>query len=157
MMEESSECIGPKLAPFNPTGDDAIRVAIEMLEVTKVVTVLLLLRRTFAPVTRTGTRDPRQLAATIVVNTCPLHHEKICTRNRFSLTKNAQPLFFATMQLAEESILYDLGCGDGRLLTAAVKASGARGVCFKRQSRSHRWNLPTLETRLRGIKTAFHS
>lgn len=37
MMEESSECIGPKLAPFNPTGDDAIRVAIEMLEVTKVV------------------------------------------------------------------------------------------------------------------------
>lgn len=34
------------------------------------------------------------------------------------------------MQLAEESILYDLGCGDGRLLTEAVKASGARGVCL---------------------------
>ena len=27
----------------------------------------------------------------------------------------------------------------------------------KRQPRSHRWNLPTLETRLRGIKTVFHT
>eukprot|EP00903_Cladosiphon_okamuranus_P008697 g8333.t1 len=32
------------------------------------------------------------------------------------------------LELAAESVLYDLGCGDGRLLTEAVKASGARGV-----------------------------
>lgn len=33
MMEESTEFIGPKLAPFNPSGEDAIRMAIEMLQV----------------------------------------------------------------------------------------------------------------------------
>ncbi|CBJ26045.1 conserved unknown protein [Ectocarpus siliculosus] len=61
-MEDNSGCIGEKLAPFNPSSDAVIRMAIEML------------------------------------------------------------------QLVKESILYDLGCGDGRLLVEAIKASGARGV-----------------------------
>ncbi|CAN0254504.1 unnamed protein product [Scytosiphon promiscuus] len=61
-MGDQSDCIGEKLAPFNPSGDDVIRMAIEML------------------------------------------------------------------QLTSESILYDLGCGDGRLLVEAVISSGAQGV-----------------------------
>ncbi|CAM9247612.1 unnamed protein product [Pylaiella littoralis] len=61
-MEDNSNFIGEKLAPFNPSGDEVIRMAIEML------------------------------------------------------------------QLSKESILYDLGCGDGRLLCEAVEVSGARGV-----------------------------
>lgn len=32
------------------------------------------------------------------------------------------------LQLSTDGILYDLGCGDGRLLTEAVKVSGACGV-----------------------------
>ncbi|CAM9674054.1 unnamed protein product, partial [Hapterophycus canaliculatus] len=61
-MGDLSDCIGQKLAPFNPSGDNVIQMAIEML------------------------------------------------------------------QLTRESVLYDLGCGDGRLLVEAVKSSGARGV-----------------------------
>jgi len=53
-MEESSECIGPKLAPFNPTGDDAIQVAIEMLQVPKKTKSMQLLHRTLPP-SRKGT------------------------------------------------------------------------------------------------------
>lgn len=33
-----------------------------------------------------------------------------------------------SQQLGEDDILYDLGCGDGRVLVEAVKATGARGV-----------------------------
>ncbi|CAM9245659.1 unnamed protein product [Laminaria digitata] len=61
-MEAGRDCVGEKLAPFNPSGDEVIRVAIEML------------------------------------------------------------------QIGQEDIVYDLGCGDGRFLVEAVKASGARGV-----------------------------
>lgn len=32
-MADASGCIGEKLAPFNPSGDAVIRVAIEMLQV----------------------------------------------------------------------------------------------------------------------------
>lgn len=32
-MENGRDCVGEKLAPFNPSGDEAIRVAIEMLQV----------------------------------------------------------------------------------------------------------------------------
>jgi SAM-dependent methyltransferase len=31
--------------------------------------------------------------------------------------------------LSSESVVYDLGCGDGRVVIAAVKSSGGRGVC----------------------------
>ncbi len=37
MMEESSDCVGENLAPFNPSGDDVIRLAIEMLQVIQIV------------------------------------------------------------------------------------------------------------------------
>lgn len=32
-MESGRDCVGEKLAPFNPSGDEVIRVAIEMLQV----------------------------------------------------------------------------------------------------------------------------
>lgn len=32
-METGRDCVGEKLAPFNPSGDEVIRVAIEMLQV----------------------------------------------------------------------------------------------------------------------------
>jgi SAM-dependent methyltransferase len=31
--------------------------------------------------------------------------------------------------LSTESVIYDLGCGDGRIVIAAVQRSGGRGVC----------------------------
>lgn len=55
-------------------------------------------------------------------------HVRLPTANdappQFSPHVSVVPL----LQLSKESILYDLGCGDGRLLTEAVKVSGARGV-----------------------------
>jgi SAM-dependent methyltransferase len=32
-------------------------------------------------------------------------------------------------QLRDADVVYDLGCGDGRIVIAAIKDSGARGVC----------------------------
>lgn len=39
----------------------------------------------------------------------------------------AQMLHFA--QVRNSDVVYDLGCGDGRIVIAAVKEKGARGVC----------------------------
>jgi SAM-dependent methyltransferase len=39
----------------------------------------------------------------------------------------AQMLQFA--QVRADDVVYDLGCGDGRIVIAAVKEKGARGVC----------------------------
>lgn len=33
-------------------------------------------------------------------------------------------------QIRESDVLYDLGCGDGRLLVEVVKTTGARAVCL---------------------------
>jgi SAM-dependent methyltransferase len=43
------------------------------------------------------------------------------------------PVVDAMLQLAnvtERDVVYDLGCGDGRIVIAAVKERGARGVCI---------------------------
>jgi len=32
-------------------------------------------------------------------------------------------------RVGKDDVVYDLGCGDGRVVIAAVKAAGARGVC----------------------------
>ncbi|MCL4798956.1 MAG: methyltransferase domain-containing protein [Burkholderiales bacterium] len=35
----------------------------------------------------------------------------------------------ALAQVGADDVVYDLGCGDGRIVIAAAKARGARGVC----------------------------
>lgn len=37
-------------------------------------------------------------------------------------------LLCCLLQIRRNDVVYDLGCGDGRLLVEAVKSSGARGV-----------------------------
>lgn len=55
-----------------------------------------------------------------------------CSRNKFVHFEPTQPEAINEMlRLAEVSkndVIYDLGCGDGRILIAAAKAFGARGV-----------------------------
>jgi SAM-dependent methyltransferase len=39
------------------------------------------------------------------------------------------PRMLAIARVRADDVVYDLGCGDGRIVIAAVKARGARGVC----------------------------
>lgn len=102
VMEESSDCIGPKLAPFNPTGHDAIRVAVEMLQVTKVVArYVLVLRRTLPLCAEQvqhhpfGLSSPDRGVLQLLLYCCSsslpsftqcVYNANICTSNKGSLT-----------------------------------------------------------------------
>ena len=48
----------------------------------------------------------------------------------------------AMLQLAElrsGDVVYDLGCGDGRIVIAAVRTAGVRGVCVELHADRLRW------------------
>jgi SAM-dependent methyltransferase len=61
-----------------------------------------------------------------------LTHRHLARNVRYEPT--SQPVLDVMLQfgdLSRDSVVYDLGCGDGRLVIAAVKRSGARGVCVE--------------------------
>jgi ubiquinone/menaquinone biosynthesis C-methylase UbiE len=52
------------------------------------------------------------------------------------------PVVEAMLQLAElrpGDVVYDLGCGDGRIVIAAVRTPGVRGVCVELFAQRLRW------------------
>lgn len=48
-------------------------------------------------------------------------------------------------QVKAGDVVYDLGCGDGRIVVAAVRATGVRGVCVEIDPVRLRWSRDSAE------------
>ncbi|MFO0889413.1 MAG: methyltransferase domain-containing protein [Isosphaeraceae bacterium] len=90
---------------------------------------LLLLRTAPAPGQQSATAQPRQKGA--VAKAKAARQEPVKTKPDVIFVPTPQEVVDAMLELAEVKqgdVVYDLGCGDGRIVVTAAEKYGAKGV-----------------------------